>query len=83
MNLGLRALLRGADRPAVDGHSRAHALNPGLAKRALIDGEELRIGEPKREPSPPSRQAVADDEAAADSRQVGLQQPRKSADRSS
>src|SRR6476661_10455590 len=44
MNRGLRALFRGADRPAVDGHVLAKACDPRLTERGAVDGNELGVG---------------------------------------
>src|SRR4051794_40025524 len=74
LNLGLRALLRGADRPGVDGHSAAEARNPGLAERGRFDGDELGIRKPHGDTTPRAPQAVADNQPAPDVRHVPLRE---------
>src|SRR3954471_22988902 len=41
LNLGLRALRRGADGPAIDGHMLADACDPGPAQTFSVHREEL------------------------------------------
>src|SRR4051794_18465905 len=72
LNLGLRALLRGADRPAVNGHSAADARNPRLAERGCFDGDELGIRKPHGDTTPRRRQGGADPAPAPNVRLVRL-----------
>src|SRR3954471_11138224 len=53
MNRRLRALRQRADRPAIDRHPAASLRFPLFTELVFIHGNELGIGEPHRQPSPP------------------------------
>src|SRR6476661_3803462 len=76
MNRALRALFRGADRPAVDGHALAEARNPGLAERCPVNGEEIPLCKPECHASPEWRSVVPDDDSAPRPGELGHQKSR-------
>src|SRR3954451_151330 len=76
LNPGLLPLLGGPDRPTVDRHPPPYSLDPALAERRPVHGDELRIRQPHRHSPSIRRQAVADDEPAPDLWHVGLYQAR-------
>ena len=76
MNRGLRALLRGADCPAVHGHPPPNTFDPRLAERGTVNGEEVGLREPKREAALERAEVIPDDKAAPNARELRLQESR-------
>src|SRR3954468_2951811 len=75
MNRALRALLWGADGPAVDRHPAARPLAPRLAERSAIHGEEVRLGKPQGYSALEGGQIVADDQPAPNAGKLRLDEP--------
>ena len=65
MNRGLRAIGRGTDRPGIDRHPKAGFRHPRLREIGMLDGEELRVGEPAVQLPLPRGQAGLDEQPAA------------------
>lgn len=76
MNLGLRPLGRGADRPCVDRDAPSRLRDPLLRQDWLLERKELRIGKAGVKPPAQWRELAIDQVAATNVRHVRLQQAR-------
>src|SRR5688572_14158439 len=77
VNLGLPPLAGAAHGPTVDRHPPARALDPRLAERGDLDGNEVWVRQPHRPGAFPRAEVIFDDEAPPYVREVGLDEARE------